>query len=85
MATLERIFLGSVRAAENFVRRTSIENNGYSARWDGWNLQTFVPDPRAFTNTRGSFDRATGQWGFTYTFTPNDKGHWIVKAPKAAK
>lgn len=85
MANLKRIYLASARAADNFVRNTTIDKDGYSARWNGWNLQTFVPDQRAFTNPRGSFDRATGQWGFLYHFAITDKGHWIVKVPKAAQ
>lgn len=81
MATLKRIYLAGFRSAETFVSKSNLPESGYAARWDGWNLQTFVPDPNAYTHGRGSFDRNSGLWGFTYTFEPNRKGHWAVKVP----
>lgn len=64
--------------ADEFVDQT---HRGFIARWNGWNIETFVPNPSAEYIARGSFNRDTGQWGYTYTFRPNKYGKWIVKVP----
>jgi len=82
---LQRIFLSSARAADTFVRKTDVEHNGYIARWDGWNLETFIPDPRGFSSVRGVYDRTVGAWGFKHTFPISSRGTWTVFAPKAGQ
>ena len=83
MNKLKRIYLASTRAAETFVRRSNIESNGWSARWDGWDIVTFIPNPGGYNNPRGGFDRETNQWGYFYTFRVNERGSWVVKVPEA--
>jgi hypothetical protein len=48
----------NLASAEEFVKRTS------NVRWEGWDLITFVPQPRAYMMPKGRFDRETGRWGF---------------------
>lgn len=65
--------------AETFVNTPSSK---YLARWNGWKIETFVPNPSAEYIPRGSYNRDTGQWGYTYTFRPNRYGKWIVRVPQ---
>ncbi len=85
MASLNRIVLSSFRSADTFVRKTDVEHNGYLVRWAGWDLETFIPDPRAFTSAKGIYDREVGAWGFKHTFPVSHKGSWTVFVPKATK
>ena len=82
---LQKIYLSSTRAADTFVHKTNVKRTGYLARWDGWNLETFIPDPRGYYDVRGVYDREVGTWGFKHTFPISSKGSWTVLVPRAGK
>jgi hypothetical protein len=66
------------RSAEAFV---SANHTGFTTKWDGWNIKVFIPNPSAEYVPRGSYDRDTEKWGYTYTYRPTHKGKWYVKVP----
>jgi hypothetical protein len=61
------------RQAHEFVTRTR------TARWEGWDIVNFFPNPRAFYRPDGVFDRKTSRWGFEQRSTPKANGTWTVK------
>lgn len=84
MKRLTKTFLPSLKAAERFVSDNStLNDNGWKARWNGWKIEVFTPDPGGFYNTRGSYDRVDG-WGYTYTFSPDARGRYHVRTQVVA-
>lgn len=63
----------NLASAEDFVARTR------NVRWEGWDIVTFVPQPRAYLMPHGSWDRRTSRWGIEYRVSPNDNGLYEVK------
>lgn len=48
---------------------------GYpNASWNGWTLELFKPDARAFTKRNGAF--RNGSWGFLTRVNADDQGKW---------
>lgn len=81
MKRLTKRTLTSLPAAERWVKRnSSLTPAGWAARWDGWDIVTFVPSPGGEFDKRGSYDRSLG-WGYAYTWRPNRHGQWNVKVP----
>lgn len=66
----------NLASAEEFVKRTS------NVRWEGWDLITFVPQPRAYMMPKGRYDRESGRWGFEYRSSPDKMGNWTVSVRK---
>lgn len=50
-----------------------------AARWDGWNIHYFTPNPAAFFSKDGVYDRSTGRFGYIYVIRPNKDGQWRVR------
>lgn len=70
---LKELTLASLSDAEAFVRRTR------NARWDNYDIVTFVPNHRGYANKNGVFDRATNRWGFEYRYPVKEDGTWSPK------
>lgn len=66
-------------SAEEFVKRAR------NTRWDGWDIVTFVPNPRAYLMQNGRFDRETSRWGIEYRVSPDSAGNWTVMVRKPAR
>lgn len=45
-------------------------------RWNGWTIEVFQPNKRAYYHPRGNF--RDGQWGFIKQIRPNSRGLWRV-------
>ena len=50
---------------------------GVDARWDGWNVVVFRPNPSAIRNPRGAW--RNGAYGYETVVRPNSKGKWLFK------
>lgn len=70
---LKDVTLTSLDSAEQFVAKSR------NSSWRGWDIVTHIPNDRAYMHKRGTFNRATGRWGFEYVYPVNSKGHWDVK------
>lgn len=66
----------NLASAEEFVNRTR------NVRWEGWDIVTFVPQPRAYVMPNGRFNRESGKWGLEYRSTPDRNGNWTVTVRK---
>ena len=69
----------NLASAEEFVKRAR------NTKWVGWDIVTFVPNPRAFMMTNGRFDRETSRWGVEYRSTPDANGNWTVMVRKPSR
>lgn len=69
----------NLASAEEFVNRAR------NTRWEGWDIVTFVPQPRAYLMPRGKFDRESGKWGVEYRATPDSNGNWTVTVRKPVR
>lgn len=45
-------------------------------RWEGWNIVTWKPNPRGYTDKRGQF--RNGSWGIQYTYPLRSDGSWRI-------
>lgn len=61
-------------SAENYVERNR------NTRWEGWDIVSFNPHPRAHVSVEGVFNRERGRWGYESRVTPDSNGLWTVKA-----
>ena len=75
---LKTIVLAGERAADKFV---SAVHDGFHTTWNGWTIETFIPNASAEYSPRGSYNRDLNSWGYTYTFRPSRYGKWYVKVP----
>lgn len=48
-----------------------------NAAWNGWTLELFKPDARAFTKKNGAF--RDGRWGFLTRVTPDEQGKYVFR------
>jgi hypothetical protein len=50
-------------------------------KWDGWDMQKWVPNPSAFTKKNGRFNpNHRAKWGTITTVSPDAKGLYRVKS-----
>lgn len=70
---LKDLTLNSLSDAERFVSRSR------QFSWRGWDIVTHRINDRAYMHPRGTYNRATGRWGFEYVYSPDSKGRWTVK------
>lgn len=66
-----------IRSMDDDLSRLNkvIAKDGKSARWEGWAIKVFTPNPRAYYSPDGVF--RDGQYGYERTIQPNSKGFWI--------
>ena len=70
---LKNVTLSSIEEADAFVSKTR------NARWENYDILVFTPSDRGFAHKRGTFDRKTQRWGFTYRHPVTSDGKWNVK------
>lgn len=63
---------------DNLVKLNKIlSKTKASAKWNGWNVNVFYPNPAGYYSPDGSYQ--DGQWGFVKTIEPDQKtGFWFV-------
>lgn len=53
----------------------AVDNNRF-LEWDGWTIQTWRPNPRGYSDVRGSF--RNGRWGILYRYPVRNDGNWRI-------
>jgi len=57
-----------------------VENNP-NAKWDGWNIMLYTPNPNAFMRKAAGFHN--GQWCLKATIAPNQEGRYVIGKKQA--
>lgn len=53
----------------------TVEGNRF-LNWDGWDIVTWKPNPKGYSDKRGSFRR--GKWGIEFRYPLRNDGTWRV-------